>query len=192
MSHNIFDFASGYYLKAYEIRKSVSDCLGIFESDYNNSMGILCLVNEENDKAMSYFHKALDIRKQYLGDNHEKVADTLVNIGQAYKNFLLYQEALDCCNKALSIYEDVLGLQRRKIANLLYNIAIIEAEMGNYSYSITIFEKAVMIYKDLDCSDDQYFSNAIEWIVYLREKVFLNKSEVKVIGGNRSVHSITV
>lgn len=67
-------------------------------------------------------------------------------------------------------------------ANTAYNgtffYRIIEEEMGNYRIAITIFEKALMVYKDLGCSNDHYFSNTIEWIVCLREKVFLAKSEI--------------
>jgi len=38
-----------------------------------------------------------------------------------------------------------------------------------------MFEKALLMHKDLNCYDDQYFSNIVEWIVYLREKLFLAK-----------------
>lgn len=66
---------------------------------------------------------------------------------------------------------------------------IIEEEMGNYRYSITIFDKALMIHNDLDSYNDQYFSNTIEWIVCLREKVFFGKSELKVMRRNSSDRS---
>ena len=60
-------------------------------------------------------------------------------------------------------------------SNLIHFCRIIHADMGKWNNSIKIFEKVLDIYKDLDYNEDQScFSNTIDWIVYLREKVFLN------------------
>ena len=46
--------------------------------------------------------------------------------------------------------------------------------MGSYSYSIKIFENVMAIYRDLEFKTEHpCFRNTVEWIVYLRERIFL-------------------
>ena len=123
MEHNVLECASIYYMKAFNEHKGISSESCAYEGDYYHGMGALCLKKDDHDMAMSYFQRALSLRKRYLGETHEKVADTLVNIGQTYKHFLLYEEALDCSNQAILIYKNEVGLQHEKVANLLYNVA---------------------------------------------------------------------
>ena len=122
LKHNMFDCSYAYYTNAYNIRMNMSGDSRVHEGNYYHSIGILSLQKDEYNMAMSFFPKITLHEKQSLGEWHEKIADTLVNIGQTYKHFLLYEEALNCCSEAISIYETELGLQNEKVANLLYNI----------------------------------------------------------------------
>ena len=176
VKYNSLDRAASCYSHAHQIRKTNTNTResSIHESNYFHSMGVIYLKKDQDEQAIYYFRKALNIRKQCLGENHEKVADTYLNTGQALKKFLLYDEALDCYKKSLSIYQSKFGLNHKKVADVLYNIAIVQATMGNYSHSLKVFEQVFLMYKDFKRSDnDPSLVNTVEWIAYLREQLFL-------------------
>ena len=60
------------------------------------------------DAALEYYNKALDIRKQVLGENHPDTATSYNNIGAVYLRKGDYDAALENYNKAKVVLEQIL------------------------------------------------------------------------------------
>ena len=80
------------------------------------SIGIVHRKMGENEKALEYYNKSLEIQIKVRGQDHPVLADTYVNIGVVYKKQAKYPEALNTYHKALAIYEQVHGRNHPDVA----------------------------------------------------------------------------
>ena len=101
------------------------------------------------DKALEYHNKALEIRKDVLGENHPDTADSYSNLGIVYKNLGNYDKALGYHNKALEIKKDVLGENHPNTAMSYNNIGVVYDDLGDYDKALEYYFKALEITKDV-------------------------------------------
>ena len=88
------------------------------------------------------------IRKEALGDErHEKIGDTLHNMGLVYKNQDNYEEAMTHYEGALVIRKDKLGEGHPKTADTLYNIGTLHTNNRDLLKALEYYEAAIRAYK---------------------------------------------
>ena len=82
----------------------------------------------EYSKALSYYEKALEIRKQSLPSNHPDLALSYNNIGAVYYNMGEYSKALSSFEKALEIRKQSLPSNHPDLAKSYNNIGTVYSE----------------------------------------------------------------
>lgn len=112
---------------------------------YNN-LGLVCLSQSNNDKAIEYLNKALDIRLRILNrEHHPLVATTYNNLGVAYSQQGNYAKAIDFYNKALEIQLRVMSPENSDVAITYNNFGSVYRSQGSYAKAIYYFNKALFI-----------------------------------------------
>ena len=70
----------------------------------------------EYDDAIAFHEKALTIQRVILGDLHPYTASVFQNLGGAYYEKGMHDQALTHHNKAVKAYETTLGIEHQKSA----------------------------------------------------------------------------
>jgi CHAT domain-containing protein/Tfp pilus assembly protein PilF len=146
--------ASGSYSKAKDqlmralaIReKIVSPDHELLAASYND-LG-LAYANIDNDKALDYYEKALDIYKRIHGAGHPKIAIANINNGLIYRNLELYGDATNNFENALKIWETVYPSSHPTKAFALMNLGQTYLMTGNPKAAIGYYERALDMYRE--------------------------------------------
>ena len=115
-------------------------------TSYNN-IGIVYDYLGDYDKALEFKNKALEIRKEVLGEKHRDTASSYDNIGIVYEELGDYDKALEYHNKALEIRKDVLGENHPDTASSYNNIGVVYDYLGDYDKALEFKNKALEINK---------------------------------------------
>ena len=115
---------------------------------YNN-IGIVYANLGDYDKALEYLFKALEIKKDVLGENKSDTASSYNNIGVVYRNLGEYDKALEYYFKALEIEKEVLGENHPDTASSYNNIGVVYKNLGDYDKALEYHFKALEIKKDV-------------------------------------------
>lgn len=89
--------------QALDIRKKVLGEEHELVSDTHNNLAFFCCSLGQPEEAKFHLWEALSIRKQCSA--HQKVADTLNNLGNVHKDLHEYQLAIECYQEALRVRE---------------------------------------------------------------------------------------
>lgn len=98
------------------------------------------------DPALQQYVTALEMRKLLLGENHDKVADVLHNIGTIYYNRAVYAEAVRYLGKAITVRLSVTNEVSRSLALSYYNITLTFVKMNRKQEAINSLTKAIAIF----------------------------------------------
>lgn len=112
---------------------------------YNNIGGVYGRMNEE--KALSYFEKAMQIQESILDSLHPDLAQTYNNVGIEYYKKRDYIKALEFYNKALFARRTILGENSPVTADTYNNIGWLNYYSGNFAEAKINLKKATDIYK---------------------------------------------
>ena len=115
---------------------------------YNN-IGIVYSYLGDYDKALEYLFKALEIKKDVLGENNSDTANSYNNIGVVYRNLGEYNKALEYYFKALEIEKAVLGENHPNTASSYNNIGVVYKNLEDYDKALEYLNKALEIKKDV-------------------------------------------
>ncbi|CAF4331206.1 unnamed protein product, partial [Rotaria magnacalcarata] len=85
--------------------------------------GIILKHQGNDEDALTYFQRALEMRKQYLPENHIDIADSLNNIGLIRQKQQNYAEALELFQQSLKLKEIYLPQDHPSMAINYHNIA---------------------------------------------------------------------
>ncbi len=120
---------------------------------------------------MECFNEALRIRELRLGTDHEKVGDTLHNIGLVLKNLMRFDEAIFCYENSLRIRETLFGPLHNKVADTVYNIAIVYANSKRYSAALDRYKQVLRTYREMGYRDDHpSVTNTLQWIGWVQKQ----------------------
>ena len=97
------------------------------------------------DKALEYYQKALEIRKQVLGESHPDVALSYNNIGVVYDAQGYYDRALEYHQQSLEIRKQVLGESHPDVALSYNNIGVVYYAQGDYDRALEYYQKSLEI-----------------------------------------------
>lgn len=134
-----------YYEKSIEIKGN------LFAQNYENkgeTLNNLALIYAElgnNKKAIEMNLKAIDIYTQ----NKEKacLANSLNNLGLAYKLSAEYENAIKAMTEALTIFQQEYGPLHLQVGKTLNNLGMTHYDKGETKKAIEFCEKALEIYK---------------------------------------------
>jgi Tfp pilus assembly protein PilF len=101
----------------------------------------------EYKEALSYYEKALKIRRQSLPPNHPDLAKSYNNIGAVYYNMGEYSKALSSHEKALEIKQQSLPPNHPGLAASYNNIGNAYNSMGEHSKALSSHERALEIWQ---------------------------------------------
>jgi len=89
--------------------------------------------------------RALAIERQFLGDRHPKVADSLVNLGATQKERGNYGEAERFYRQALEITEGWYGQDHPETAGMLFMLGTVLGAENRYEEAAGVLERALAI-----------------------------------------------
>lgn len=102
------------------------------------------------DPALQQYAIALEMRRNLFGENHDKVADVLHNIGTVYYNRNIFQEAIRYLERAIKVRVNASNTVRRSLALSYYNLALAFIKLGRKSEAEKVLEKAVAIFDHIN------------------------------------------
>ncbi len=105
------------------------------------------------DPALKQYVTAFEMRKSLLGENHDKVADVLHNIGTVYYNRAVYAEAVRYLGKAITVRLNVTNEVSRSLALSCYNLALAFIKMNRIEEAKNSLAKAIAIFDRIDDHD---------------------------------------
>ncbi len=83
----------------------------------------------EYSKALSYFEKALEIRRKTLPENHPDFAQSYNNIAWVYGSMNDYRKALEYFERSLDTYKRSLPANHPHIKSVKQSIEIVKKKM---------------------------------------------------------------
>ncbi|WP_378179294.1 CHAT domain-containing protein [Aquimarina sp. SS2-1] len=119
---------------------------------YDN-MGNVFTKNGEDEKAIEYYHKSINIGSELFGEDYIENAKSYKNIGALYTNEKQYEKALLNYKKSLKIYLQAYREKNIKVASLNFDIADLHYEKKEYDTSLQFYEKALLGYKEVLAAD---------------------------------------
>lgn len=112
-----------------------------------NDLGLVYLQNDK-DKALDYYEKALAIYKQIHGDEHIKLAIANINIGIAYRELELYGDAVNNFETAMKILDKLYPQAHPAKAIALYNLGQTYLSMENRQATQGYYDRARKMYEE--------------------------------------------
>ena len=118
-------------------------------ADVFHVMGAYLLARGQYALADLLLQKALDLRRNLLGDEHEDIAASLDQAAGLYYYQGRYGEAEPLCQDALAMRKRLLGDEHPDVATSLNNLASLYKNQGRYGEAEPLFQDALAMYKRL-------------------------------------------
>jgi tetratricopeptide (TPR) repeat protein len=115
-------------------------------AEVHNSIGVEYNKVNDNESALKFFLKNLEIRKSQYGENHLKTAGAYNNLGIAYDKMGNLDEAVNCWKKCMDIRIKLMLPDDIKIGNTFYNLGLLQSKMKNYDDATINLIKALNIF----------------------------------------------
>jgi len=145
---------------ALKIRKQQDDNIKV--ADTLKNIGSVHKDKEEFELAIECYEECLRIRRNDLGSEHEKVADILISMGDAYREIpLQIDEARNSYQEALDIKKQLLGDHDESVAVVLREIGAIEYRANHHDEALQCFSEFVKIRRDNGTDNDADFVNGL-------------------------------
>jgi CHAT domain-containing protein/predicted negative regulator of RcsB-dependent stress response len=112
-----------------------------------NDLGI-AYTNVDNDKALTYYEKALAIYEKIHGKEHPKIAIANINIGINYQLLELYGDAVNNFENALKIWEKIYPNAHPQKAFVLFNLGETYMKMKNLKAASGYYDRALKMFQE--------------------------------------------
>jgi CHAT domain-containing protein/Tfp pilus assembly protein PilF len=123
----------------------VSSGQNLNEADALNKKGMELYRAGKYEEAIPLAQRVLAIREKALGPDHLKVAASLNNLAEVYREQRRYTDAEPLIKRALAIREKALAPGHPDIANSLNNLAETYKSQGRYADAEPLFKRLVAI-----------------------------------------------
>lgn len=135
-----------YMSLSLDIRKQENnpELLAAAYNDYG-----LVLSNENPEKALDSYTKALKIYEQNPNTDKEKLAQIKINTGVIYRNMEFYGDATVNLDEALKLAQTNQPEGSSTEAFILYNLGLTYELIGNMESAFSFYEKALKLYQKL-------------------------------------------
>lgn len=142
-----------------EIKRLVEQALGLLEQEPEtdlklkahllNDLGVCFNSLGDYRRHLEYAEKALEIRRELLGESHRDTATSFNNVGSIYGQLGDFKRSLEYLEKALKIRQELFGERHPNIANSFNNVGDAYGQLGDYKRSLEYLEKALEIHREL-------------------------------------------
>lgn len=105
--------------------------------------------------------RALEIRRAYLGEEHQDVAQILNNLGVVYRAMGRLVEAEPLLERSLELWRNTVGEEDPGFANTLNSLAILFEEKRDYSKAEMYLREAVEILEETVGEEDPEFATSL-------------------------------
>jgi CHAT domain-containing protein/Tfp pilus assembly protein PilF len=112
-----------------------------------NDLGIV-YTNVDNDKALTYYEKALAIYEKIHGKEHPKIAIANINIGINYQLLELYGDAVNNFENALKIWNKIYPKAHPQKAFVLLNLGDTYMKMRDLKAATGYYERALRMFQE--------------------------------------------
>ncbi|CAF3574976.1 unnamed protein product [Rotaria sp. Silwood1] len=112
-------------------------------ADYNFYLGWMYYNMREYLIALTFYERALDIRRGMFHSNDRKLAQSYNSIGEVHNRMGEYLKALAFFEQALDILKITLLPNHPDLAYIYNNIGLVHDNMGDYSKALSFLEKAL-------------------------------------------------
>jgi CHAT domain-containing protein/Tfp pilus assembly protein PilF len=96
-------------------------------------------------EALAAGRRALEIRKQVLGDRHANTATSLVHLGATLSNMGQYDEARQCLEQALAVRKELFGEKNGAYLEALNDLGLIFHSMGQYEQAVSLLGRSLSL-----------------------------------------------
>ena len=131
-----------YHFKALELRVMNSNMAATAAS--TNDIGLV-YSRSNPEKALEFYKNALEDYLELYGRSDERTVTAYINIGLAYRNLILYDDALDNLEKALAIRQ-LLGRGYVQEAFIHTSIGTVYSARKEHERALVQFDLALEIY----------------------------------------------
>jgi len=118
---------------------------GISEAIKLDKQGFSLWSEGKFQEAVPLFKRSLALCEKALGPQHPDTADSLNNLGSAYKNIGDYDKALPLYERALAIWEKSIGPKHPFTADILNDLGFFYDSIGNQDKALQLYERALAI-----------------------------------------------
>ncbi|NEO44227.1 MAG: tetratricopeptide repeat protein [Moorea sp. SIO4A3] len=115
--------------------------LSLAEASQLNQQAIELYELGKYSEAIPLAERALEIRREVLGEEHPDVASSLNNLAFIYESLGKYAEAELLHQQALALRKKLLGEDHPHVATSLNNLALIYKSQGRYVDILTVLEE---------------------------------------------------
>ncbi|MEM9460456.1 MAG: serine/threonine-protein kinase [Myxococcota bacterium] len=119
----------------------------LLHADLDNNLGTICRVAGALDEALEHHQRALQRRREVLGDDHPDVGRSLTNIGNVLSAQGRLTEAEDHLRRGLAHAERTLGPEHPTVAGGLYSLAYGLDKQARPHEALTTLRRALTIYE---------------------------------------------
>lgn len=131
-----------YYKQALQIYDGILQPQDYRYAGLYNNMSILLEKMDENEEAIAYAGKALDIIKT-LPNSEAQTATSMTNLALIYLKVNRFEEAKDLLEKALALFENNSGQTDEHYSGALAGVAEAWYRMGDYAKALMYYERAL-------------------------------------------------
>jgi tetratricopeptide (TPR) repeat protein len=155
------------YAKSLQIRKVLYGKFHSLVADIYNNKGELYRENDEPEKAIHYYEKALLIYKKIFGvENHYNIATIYNNMGLAYSTLSQVIPSIKYLNMALEMRVSIYGKNNFDVGGSHLNLYGVYFESGNMRKAYYHIKKTAAIWESILQSTDPYLFEAKKHLVY--------------------------
>jgi CHAT domain-containing protein/tetratricopeptide (TPR) repeat protein len=140
-----FEKASEYMFQALEMRKELTGVTSAAVAASYNNLGLL-YSNEQPEKALEQYNKALAIYSKIYPLNHPSIGVALNNIGIIERKMGDTETSLSTFEKALNIWNNLYGKNHPNVAFVYANIGESFLQDNNPTKALEFQQKALEIY----------------------------------------------
>jgi len=142
------ELAFEHLFKALSLRQEIYGEKSIKVADAQNNLGLI-YANDDMEKALFHYSKALEIYEKTFSANHPKVLNTINNIAVIYRKQKKYTEALNSFQKVIEGWESEKSGLHPKLGFVYSNVGQVYSDMGEFEKALSFQTKALDIYKKI-------------------------------------------
>ena len=116
---------------------------------------------EEQNLAIQYLQKAIQLRKKLLGGEYPDVATSIDNLAQLYYSQGRYEEAEPLYLQALKLRRKVLGEENSYVATSLNNLAVFYHSQRRYEEAESLYLQALKLSRKLLGEEHPYVATSL-------------------------------
>jgi tetratricopeptide (TPR) repeat protein/predicted Ser/Thr protein kinase len=134
--------------EALAIRREYQPESAELAESYNN-LALLHATVDRNDLAREFYDRAIELRREVLGEDHPTTSFSLTNLASLLVQTGRAEEALPAFREALAIRRNAFGPQHPAVASVLYQTGWAHANLGRHAQARDFYEQALAIRSDV-------------------------------------------